>query len=109
MPEASEDSQVRVITETENQRDLQERQAPQPVTGYLSDFEDRHDRVSNTTESTPDILKSPDIVMTADKSPDIVMTVETAPEVEPQTTTFKYQGVMLVEEINTIARQVQRQ
>ena len=60
VPEVSQDSQVVIITETENQRDLQEREAPASVTDDLSDVEDRHETVSNTTESTPDILKSPD-------------------------------------------------
>ncbi len=96
--EVNEDSQVKVITDTENQRDLQERQSIAPVTECLSDAEDRNDRVSNTTESTPDIFKSPDRVVTAFPSPDIVMTVEIAPEVQPQTKKFKYQGVMRVKE-----------
>jgi hypothetical protein len=94
----NEDSQVKVITETENQRDLQERKAIAPVTECLSDAEDRNDRVSNTTESTPDIFKSPDRVVTAHQSADIVTTVEIAPEVQPQTKKWKYQGVMRVEE-----------
>ena len=88
VPEVSQDSQVKIITETENDRDLQEREAPALETDALSDLEDRHETVSNTTESTPDILKSPERQETADK----------ASEVEPQTKAFKYQGVSLVEE-----------
>jgi len=98
VPEVSQDSQVKIITETENDRDLQEREAPALETDALSDLEDRHETVSNTTESTPDILKSPERQETADKASDILMTVVTASEVEPQTKAFKYQGVSLVEE-----------
>jgi hypothetical protein len=98
VPEVSQDSQVKIITETENERDLQEREAPALVSEAKSDLEDRHETVSNTTESTPDIFKSPERQETADKAPDIVMTVETASEVAPQTKTFHYQGVSVVEE-----------
>ena len=60
VPEVSQDSQVKIITETENERDLQEREAPALVSEAKSDLEDRHETVSNTTESTPDIFKSPE-------------------------------------------------
>jgi hypothetical protein len=92
----TEDSQVKLITETENDRDIESRQKAAP------DMIERGADMtieSDTTGSTPDIFKSPDIVQ--DKVAGS-MVIDTIPPFEIEARhdkrQFIYKGVSLIKE-----------